>query len=359
MPRRGARVQRSQVALTRWECAPHPLDASAPRPARRSGWPGAGGSDCCSSPRSRRGVIRRLRGRLGLWLTRPLWPTAAFGRAATATSSQTTSTRPGARISAAPRCAGCSGTPCVPGSTGEPASSRRPRWRGCSSRTRGWPAVTASGSRCPRCCSGRRLSNPSPFGAGIVPGLKIARQPALAREIAYGHTFQLLPSVVSARVSSSPRAVVETLISGLGRSGALYTLGVINATAGAGTRSRPTPSTARPDRYAILVYDNNFPGQTRKVLVNTKTDTWSYRAAANPHAPASRYTGDATTQSLLLLPARPGLGVQPCPVLRAARASRRRAPLRGRPTRSAARRAVVCHCRRSGCRRPVRSAPIC
>ena len=174
-----------------------------------------------------------------------------------------------------------------------------------------------------------------------MPGLKIAGNPLLAREIAYGHAFQMLESVVRARVSSSPRAVIETLIAGLGPSGPLYTLGVINATGTGGHAVTPyaVERLAR-DRYAILVYDNNFPGRTRKVLVNTKTDTWSYRAAVNPRAPASRYTGNATTGSLLLLPARPGLGVQPCafcaPVIDPTTATSARAVL---PTPSAPARA--------------------
>jgi hypothetical protein len=157
------------------------------------------------------------------------------------------------------------------------------------------------------------LSDPSQFGAAAVPRLGIAGNPLLAREIAYGHTFQVLESVVGAQVSSSPRAVLEALMSGLGRGGALYTLGVINADGWGGHAVTPyaVQRLAR-DRYAILVYDNNFPRKARKVLVNTKTDTWSYRAAVNPRAPASLYKGSAATGSLLLLPARPGLGVQPC-----------------------------------------------
>ena len=158
-----------------------------------------------------------------------------------------------------------------------------------------------------------QLSSPSPFGAATVRGLKIGGNPPLAREIAYGHTFQLLQSVTGAAVSDSPRAVIAALTSGLGRTGALYTLGVINAGGMGGHAVTPfAVERLAADRYAILVYDNNFPGRTRKVRVNTKTDTWSYNAATNPTAPASRYTGNADTDSLVLLPARPGLGVQPC-----------------------------------------------
>ncbi|MDX6410183.1 MAG: hypothetical protein QOE13_3254, partial [Gaiellaceae bacterium] len=66
-----------------------------------------------------------------------------------------------------------------------------------------------------------------PFGAPPVARLKIAGNASLAREIAYAHAFQNLPSVVGAKVATSPRTVVKTLISSLNASGPLYTLGVV------------------------------------------------------------------------------------------------------------------------------------
>jgi hypothetical protein len=101
---------------------------------------------------------------------------------------------------------------------------------------------------------------------------------------------------------------------GLSRSGPLYTLGAIDANGAGGHAFTPyAVQRLGPSQYAILVYDNNFPGQTRKVLVDTRANTWRYVAATTPNVPGSVYTGNAQTQSLLLLPARPGLGVQPCP----------------------------------------------
>jgi hypothetical protein len=159
-----------------------------------------------------------------------------------------------------------------------------------------------------------QLSHASQFGSARVSGLKIAGNSNLSREVAYGHVFQVLDSVISAQVSSSPRDVVQTLISGLGRDGQLYTLAVLDASGLGGHAVTPyAVQQLGGDRYAILVYDNNFPRRTRQVLVNIKANTWSFDAAVNPHAPASHFRGDANTQTLLLLPARPGLGVQPCP----------------------------------------------
>jgi hypothetical protein len=158
-----------------------------------------------------------------------------------------------------------------------------------------------------------RLISPSQFGARAVPRLSIAGNQLLSREIAYGYAFQLLASVIGAEVSSSPNAVLSALRSGLGRNGPLFTLGVVDQFGDGHAITPYAVKRIRPGRYAILVYDNNLPGRTRQVLVNTKANTWSYEAAVNPRAPVTLYAGDASTHSLFLLPARPGLGVQPCP----------------------------------------------
>ncbi len=158
------------------------------------------------------------------------------------------------------------------------------------------------------------LSTPSPFGAPVVPRLRIADNELLAREIAYGYVFQALDSVRNAEVAGSPREVLARLTSALRTGSELYTLAVTQPDGEGGHAVTPYEiERLAPDRYAILVYDNNYPGQTRMVLVNTNSDTWSFNAAPTPDQPGSEYTGDAGTRSLFLLPTRPGLGVQPCP----------------------------------------------
>jgi hypothetical protein len=179
-----------------------------------------------------------------------------------------------------------------------------------------------------------QLSDASQFGSAKVAGLKIAGNSNLSREIAYGHVFQVLDAVVGGQVSSSPRDVVQTLISGLGRDGQLYTLAVMDASGLGGHAVTPyAVQQLAADRYAILVYDNNFPRRTRQVLVNTKANTWSFNAAVNPHAPSSHYSGDANSRTLLLLPARPGLGAQPCPFCSPPEAAVARAPRAARGSR--------------------------
>ena len=65
--------------------------------------------------------------------------------------------------------------------------------------------------------------------------------------------------------------------------------------------------------FQVLIYDNNWPDQTRAISFDTKADTWTYDAASNPDQPDSVYEGDASTKTISLSPTSPGLGTQPCP----------------------------------------------
>ncbi len=158
------------------------------------------------------------------------------------------------------------------------------------------------------------LTSPLWFGAAAVPGLTIGRNQLLAREIAYGYVFQVLDSVRRAEVSGSPREVLTRLVSALRTGSELYTLGITQPDGSGGHAVTPYEvERLRPNQYAILVYDNNYPRTTRTVQVDTKSDSWSYNAALTPNQPGSLYAGNATTHSLFLLPTAPGLGVQLCP----------------------------------------------
>jgi hypothetical protein len=158
------------------------------------------------------------------------------------------------------------------------------------------------------------LSSPGWFGAGAVSRLRILDNQLLARAIAYAYAFQALDSIRRAQVSTSPREVLARLTSALRTGRDLYTLAITHSDGSGGHAVTPYEiERLRPNHYAILVYDNNYPRSTRKVQVNTQTDSWSYNAAPIASQPGGSYTGTATTRSLFLLPTRPGLGVQPCP----------------------------------------------
>ena len=65
--------------------------------------------------------------------------------------------------------------------------------------------------------------------------------------------------------------------------------------------------------YTILVYDNNYPGEVRELLIDSRDDSWLYEAAINPQVESELYTGNAETQTLDLTPTSARLGQQECP----------------------------------------------
>jgi hypothetical protein len=66
-------------------------------------------------------------------------------------------------------------------------------------------------------------------------------------------------------------------------------------------------------KFNVLIYDNNWPGQTRAISFDTKANTWTYDAAINPGQPNEIYDGDPGNKTIWLFPTSPGLGTQPCP----------------------------------------------
>ncbi len=65
-------------------------------------------------------------------------------------------------------------------------------------------------------------------------------------------------------------------------------------------------------RYHILVYDSNYPGETRAVLVDTVANTYSYTGSPNPKIAEDVYDGDAESFTMDLTSISPRLGVQEC-----------------------------------------------
>lgn len=132
------------------------------------------------------------------------------------------------------------------------------------------------------------------------------------RSIARAFYFQALPSVNRAAVQGKPSRVVNALREEL-RSGARegWTLTVFDRD---GTGGHAVTPYALDDlgggKYEILVYDNNWPGDERRVEVDTVAETWKY--ALGEEGSDWVWEGDAQTRTLGLHPVRPGLGVQSC-----------------------------------------------
>jgi hypothetical protein len=152
------------------------------------------------------------------------------------------------------------------------------------------------------------------FGGQTTAELDIVGNEPLQGSIAQHFVYQFLPSIVDARVTGAPSEIVDALIDALESGDEHYTLGIYMPDFTGGHAITPF---AVEDRggglYAILVYDNNFPGATRAVLVDTNAEEWQYVGGTNPKDLGQIYQGNAQTQTLELDPLRPGESEQPCP----------------------------------------------
>lgn len=153
------------------------------------------------------------------------------------------------------------------------------------------------------------------FGPGTTFSYRIKGNTALQRAIAEAWVSQSLESVVSARVRGTPNQILAKVEAALTPGNPeTYALGIYSPDGSGGHAITPyAVERMGAHRFALEVYDNNYPGQTRKVIFNTAANTWSYNAAVNPHVEPEPYSGTARNPRIELDPTTPGLGVQPCP----------------------------------------------
>jgi hypothetical protein len=156
---------------------------------------------------------------------------------------------------------------------------------------------------------------PSQFGAANTPVLEVDTNATLQRQIAYDWALQLLSSVQADRINGTPNQILTKLDQVLKPHPAqTYTIEIWKRDGSGGHAVTPYEVVNKGDgTYQVLIYDNNWPDQTRAITFNTNADTWTYDAASNPNVPDSVYEGDAKTKTLALSPTSPGLGRQPCP----------------------------------------------
>lgn len=159
----------------------------------------------------------------------------------------------------------------------------------------------------------------SDFGADLTNALKIDGNNALAQEIAYWFATQALEPTTSAELKTlKPSEVVARLRESFTSPDTeSYTLGIYKTIEGQkkeGHAITPFGLVDRSDgKVEIAIYDNNFPGQTRAVVVDPAAETWSYSTATNPAEPVGLYEGNADTFSLTITPTSARLQAQSCP----------------------------------------------
>ncbi len=153
------------------------------------------------------------------------------------------------------------------------------------------------------------------LGAAATTGLAIDNNQSLQRTIAYDWALQTLQSVQATRVTGTPNQILAKLEKVLKpHPSQTYTVAFWKRDGSGGHAVTPyAVDNKGGGKFQVLIYDNNWPGQTRAINFDTQANTWTYDAAVNPGVPDSVYEGDAETKTISLFPTSPGLGTQPCP----------------------------------------------
>jgi hypothetical protein len=157
--------------------------------------------------------------------------------------------------------------------------------------------------------------NVNTLGAAATTGLAIDNNQTLQRQIAYDWALQTLNSVQATRITGTPNQILAKLEKVLKpHPSQTYTIALWKRDGSGGHAVTPyAVDNKGGGKFQVLIYDNNWPGQTRGITFDTKANTWTYDAAAKPGVPDSIYEGDARTKTLSLFPTSPGLGTQACP----------------------------------------------
>ena len=154
--------------------------------------------------------------------------------------------------------------------------------------------------------------SPSDFGGSSASDLDISDE-YLQREIAYWWATQATDPTVSAVIKGTPLEILD-IVQQMEFSGETFTIGIYKEDGSGGHAITPIGVEDKGDGlYAILVYDNNYPGETRELLVDTRDNSWAYEASINPDVEPDLYTGNADTMTLDLTPTSARLGLQACP----------------------------------------------
>jgi hypothetical protein len=157
--------------------------------------------------------------------------------------------------------------------------------------------------------------DPGIFGTQSVPTLKIEGNPQLQSEIGYWFVTQATSPADQGIIKGTPVEILDRLIAAL-KPGAseTYTIGVY-APPGVGGGHAVTPYAVEymgNDIYNVLVYDNNHPGKTRRLVVDKTRNTWELGLSINPGVAEKPWFGDANTKTLEIVPSSPRMLVQEC-----------------------------------------------
>lgn len=140
------------------------------------------------------------------------------------------------------------------------------------------------------------------YGAQSVFELSLDNGDLQAR-IARWFATQVLDPTASSVIVASPSEIVSILMEQMASGDDTYTMGVYKEDGSDGHAITPFAVDDEGEgRYRILVYDNNFPGETGIVEVDADNETWSYQSSINPEYEPEWYEGSEETMTLELTP---------------------------------------------------------
>lgn len=158
--------------------------------------------------------------------------------------------------------------------------------------------------------------DPANFGGSVAHALNIDNNDALQREIAYWWVTQGTYPGGYNKVNESPSAVLDTLTAAFSQGTSAdewWALGIYKSDYTGGHAITPFAVEDQGDGiYHILIYDNNYPDETRFVEVDRNAETWWYEGSSNPEIAEDRYDGDDELDNLEVVSISPRLTQQEC-----------------------------------------------
>jgi len=153
--------------------------------------------------------------------------------------------------------------------------------------------------------------SPSDFGGNLASELDINDE-ALQKEIAYWWATQAVDPTASSVIKGTPMEILQT-IEKMDVNGETYTIGIYNDR-NEGHAITPFGVEDKGDGlFAILVYDNNYPGEVRELFIDSRDNSWTYETSINPEVETDVWSGNADSETLDLTPTSARLEAQTCP----------------------------------------------
>lgn len=142
---------------------------------------------------------------------------------------------------------------------------------------------------------------------GAMSTFALTRSPALEQELALWWATQVVPTLNDEECGPATDTLQRLERSFQAGSGEAWTLAMWTLVGDAYEGGHAvTPigverADGSVDQADVLIYDNNFPGETRRIrYTSLATGAWTYRTSLNPDAAVSDYTGNDAGNPLCL-----------------------------------------------------------